>query len=195
MVHDFVNRIPPTHTKRFRMKAVIISFVLILGLAMGAIFLLKTDWLAKPAEKNGVPPVSKPVKTAAKIQTPPEPQFEFYTLLPKRQVNVAKTPNATVAMPASNAEVAANTEPAVSSSSQTQYALQIASFTQLEAAHTLTTRLSEWNIKTHVETSSQNGTTWYRIVTDTYSSQNDLQAAQADLRKHGIDSLVIHVPH
>lgn len=148
----------------------------------------------KPSQPSGLTKSTTLTGTTEPDKQKPVPQFEFYTILPGREIRVseqelrtqeqapkkiAKTPDEPAPVPAS-APVAAS------------YVLQVGSFRHLGDADQLKARLVLGGFDVEIQTvSADSGDTWYRVRLGPYQDLTTVHRTRADLRKNGFSSLVL----
>ena len=135
---------------------------------------------------------------------PPEPKFEFYTLLPEMEVVVPEgdlaPPQPADDTPASETDTTADTgtgdevapadaEPALASG---HYVLQVASFRSMKEADGLRAKLSLLGFEPVVQSVAINSDeNWYRVRIGPYQDRGSLEAARIRLRADGHDSPLV----
>lgn len=132
--------------------------------------------------------------------------YRFYDLLPQQQV----TPIPEQAIPESKnqgtamiVEAPSTTQPAVSESvgidsnqsattpQQPTYILQVRSYNDPDQADARRAEIILNGLSADVVKSTENGQTWYRVISGPYDTQDAALAAQQTLQHSGIDSIVI----
>ncbi|MEO4129067.1 SPOR domain-containing protein [Acinetobacter pittii] len=132
--------------------------------------------------------------------------YRFYDLLPQQQV----TPIPEQAIPESKnqgtamiVEAPSTTQPAASESvgidpnqsattpQQPTYILQVRSYNDPDQADARRAEIILNGLSANVLKSTENGQTWYRVVSGPYDTQDAALAAQQTLQHSGIDSIVI----
>lgn len=145
-------------------------------------------------------------KTAAKTAEPAAAEtsaanntkFDFFTLLPEREVIVPdETPKAeTKAPPPSNDSVAEAPQqpprpPEKTFQTGEQYTLQAGSFRTNADAESRRAQILLLALDARVETVEINGERWHRVHVGPFLTHNTLSEARAKLIAEGIDTLVI----
>lgn len=113
----------------------------------------------------------------------PKPKYEFYSLLPKMEVDVAhpETPKPSLAKPA-------ETTPA----QKAKFRLQLASFKQFSDADSLKAKLTLEGYKLEIAAITlPSGEIWYRVRTPVLSDRNTAVNLQKKLQKQSVASIVI----
>lgn len=132
--------------------------------------------------------------------------YRFYDLLPQQQV----TPIPEQAIPESKnqgtamiVEAPSTTQPAASESvgidpnqsattpQQPTYILQVRSYNDPDQADGRRAEIILNGLSADVVKSTENGQTWYRVISGPYDTQDAALAAQQTLQHSGIDSIVI----
>ncbi|WP_202733416.1 SPOR domain-containing protein [Acinetobacter pittii] len=132
--------------------------------------------------------------------------YRFYDLLPQQQV----TPIPEQAIPESKnqgtamiVEAPSTTQPATSESvgidpnqsattpQQPTYILQVRSYNDPDQADARRAEIILNGLSADVLKSTENGQTWYRVISGPYDTQDAALAAQQTLQHSGIDSIVI----
>lgn len=132
--------------------------------------------------------------------------YRFYDLLPQQQV----TPIPEQAIPESKnqgtamiVEAPSTTQPAASESvgidpnqsattpQQPTYILQVRSYNDPDQADARRAEIILNGLSADVVKSTENGQTWYRVISGPYDTQDAALAAQQTLQHRGIDSIVI----
>ncbi|OCY22189.1 cell division protein [Acinetobacter pittii] len=132
--------------------------------------------------------------------------YRFYDLLPQQQV----TPIPEQAIPESKnqgtamiVEAPSTTQPAASESvgidpnqsattpQQPTYILQVRSYNDPDQADARRAEIILNGLSANVLKSTENGQTWYRVISGPYDTQDAALAAQQTLQHSGIDSIVI----
>ena len=183
--------------------------LLIGALAFGYLF-LKDKWAAgnsglptpnpeaqAPTNSGNDPVVPEPVEK-------PKPKYEFYTLLPEKEVLIpdaelaeqaraeaAKPPvdraTPTVGPTTMTATTATTTAPPpVASADGARYLLQAGAFRGNDEAEALKARIAMTGEIARVESAQINGNTVYRVRMGPYPNASSLAAAKQTLLSHGI---------
>ncbi|WOE30736.1 MULTISPECIES: SPOR domain-containing protein [unclassified Acinetobacter] len=167
---------------------VVILIVLCFGLAL---------LLWKPWE----PVKPKDEVTTEQTQEDTNHDYRFYDLLPQQQVTPIpeqavpenKNPSAVVIVEAP--ETQASSE--ISDLNQTESAphssfiLQVRSYSDPDAADARRAEIILNGLSADVIKTTENGETWYRVISGPYESQQAAIIAQQTLQNSGIDSIVI----
>lgn len=112
-------------------------------------------------------PINQP-KPATTTKT--QPQFDFYTILPKEQVNVAKL------SPPANSNI--------------QYVLQVAAVQNSDDADHLQAELSLLGFDVYVQKAKIDNEVWNRVNVGPYSSSKAAETDQKRLAENNIKSIV-----
>jgi len=135
----------------------------------------------------------------------PKPKYDFYTLLPEKEVvipdaelaeearaearkNAAKPPvSAASTTPATTAVVATAGNGAATSTGNDRYLLQAGAFRGSDEADALKAQIALTGEIAHIESAQINGTTVYRVRMGPYATASALAAAKQALLSHGIN--------
>ena len=149
---------------KFNWKLCLLTLIL-LGLFVFVLTLLNQQKvkIAKVTKKISLP-VKKPAETS------PQPQFDFYTILPKEQVHV--------------------TDLATTKNSKDQYFLQIAAMANDADADHLKAELSLLGFDVYTKKIKKNNTVLTEINIGPYFSEQAAKADQKRLADNKIDSLL-----
>ena len=130
---------------------------------------------------------SEPVKggNAAKQvepEQPQPPQFDFYTILPKKEVVVPEY------------EVKTRTrEEQVGKDKKASYILQAGSYTNFKDADQLKAKLALMGIESKIQKAKVESVTWYRIKIGPYSQLSSVNTIKDRLQKNGMKPVVTEV--
>jgi len=131
----------------------------------------------------------------------PKPKYEFYTLLPEKEVVIpdaelaeearAEARKSATKPPAGNlsaAPVAVADVPAVAAATGSdRYLLQAGAFRGSDEADALKAQIALTGEVAHIESAQINGTTVYRVRMGPYATASALAAAKQALLSHGIN--------
>lgn len=180
MVRDYAKR-PPPQKKRRRMPIVIAILVITIALVIPTVMyyaryqkvihkkkLLLATQSSKPAKRKALTP---PADTK-------QSEFDFYTILPKMQVQV-RTPSSTPTQISPQ-------------EAKGHYMLQVASLQSLKQAKQFKDKLFSLGYLAHIATfRSKDGEVWNRVITGPYNSLREAEKAQTTLQQHHIDSILL----
>jgi cell division protein FtsN len=129
----------------------------------------------------------------------PKPKYDFYTLLPEKEVVIPDAELAeearaearkSAANPPVDAPAATATAPVVAhdtpSATSDRYLLQAGAFRGSDEADALKAQIALTGEIAHIETAQINGTTVYRVRMGPYATASSLAAAKQALASHGI---------
>lgn len=152
--------------------------------------------VAQPGSSPGIAATSSAPSSAS--------QFDFYKVLPEKEVVIpnaelsamakaeqqkaAAANNASTAAP-STAGVAANTGNAAESSSKGTYVLQVGAYPDSGAADAKKAELALQGFTAHVQTISLDGKTWNRVRLGPFATATELQAMQKKLQAAGFQAM------
>ena len=164
---------------------------LVTGLSLG-LFVALLVHLRETAPNSKQPAAAPSHRAEQSASSNPQPRFEFYTILPEREVRVAdhelRAGDKAQAPPA-----IARPSPAVDSGSKaTSYLLQVGSFRKYEEADRLKAKLALMGLEAEIQTvrvaSDEN---WHRVRLGPFSDRGTLQATRETLRRNQLDALVM----
>lgn len=113
---------------------------------------------------------------------PKEPWFEFYTILPKIEVEVPDYEIKT-----------RSREEQFGKGKSTQYTVQVGAFREFSEANKLKARLALLNIKSCVGEAKVGSVIWNRVKIGPFSRSSKVSAVKTKLRTHQIDVIVTEV--
>jgi cell division protein FtsN len=147
------------------------------------------DPAATAIDNPGDKPASKKEKDKDKDAEPAKPatKFDFYTLLPEREVIVpnereAIKPGDKPKNPAGDTPAAETEEPLF---------LQVGSFRAAQEADKRRAQIILLGLEAKVEAVQANGDTWYRVQAGPFTSREKLSKARNQLSAQGIESLLL----
>lgn len=127
------------------------------------------------------------------------PRFEFYTLLPEKEIAIpeaelnapAPAPSGVASAPQPPGMPAPPGAPEVPAQS-VRYLLQVGSFRRLEDADRLKARLALMGLQSSIQTVSIDGTeTWHRVRVGPFAGRGELDQARATLQHNNIESMAL----
>jgi cell division protein FtsN len=123
-------------------------------------------------------------------------QFDFYKVLPEKEVVIPSTELSAMAKAeqqkaaaANNASVAAPTAETAAPSAPGGYVLQIGSFPDAGKAEAAKAKLALQGFTAHVQTITLDGQTWNRVQIGPFASATELQRVQKQLADAGIHAI------
>lgn len=118
----------------------------------------------------------------AEEQKPQPPQFDFYTILPKKEVVVPEY------------EVKTRTrEEQVGKDKKTSYILQAGSYTDFKEADRIKAKLALMGIESKIQKAKVESVTWYRIKIGPYRQLSSVNTIKDRLQKFGMKPVVTEV--
>ncbi|MCP3907855.1 MAG: SPOR domain-containing protein [Oceanicoccus sp.] len=177
MTHDFAKKPKATKKKKSRKtKSQVPGWVwLFTGIVTG-LFISFLAYLADITPEDAPEEISNTVEKAADDVKTIATQFDFYTLLPEREVIVE------VEREDSSGEPAA----------ATVYILQAGSFKNAEDGDRLRAQLILMGLDARVEAiTSANGDVWHRVQVGPFEDRSQLAKARGTLIDKGIDTLLL----
>ncbi|MGZ5621842.1 MAG: SPOR domain-containing protein [Methylobacter sp.] len=154
---------------------------------------LSSDGSKQVTATQQVAPV---VPEAAKVEAPAEekkpepepgpvlPQFDFYTILPEKEVIVPDYEINTRAR-----------EERVGQAKAASYILQAGSFRDFKDADSLRAKLALMGIESKVEKAKVGNVVWNRVKMGPYTQMASVSTIRSRLRENGIDAVVMEVSH
>lgn len=110
---------------------------------------------------------------------PKLPQFDFYTILPEKEVVVPEY------------EIKTRTrEERVGKAKETHYIMQAGSFKTFKEADQLRAKLASMGINSKVQKGKVGIVNWYRVKMGPYAQADSINAIRARLRQNGIDIII-----
>jgi cell division protein FtsN len=126
------------------------------------------------------PPKQKPTS----LPPPPKPRFDFYNLLPEMEVIVPDEDIQGTRMPEGVKQVE---KPGT-------YLLQAGSFRNRKQAEQLRAKLALLGLETSIQSVSVDSRqAWHRVRVGPFKNLNDLNEARAQLKKNGVDAILIRL--
>lgn len=155
---------------------------LCIGLLGGLLFHLSQ----LPREATAV--AEQQAKAEADGDSAEEVEFNFYTLLPQREVMVSAQPR----QPARDAAPAAARKPEKARQIEAgyNYYLQAGSFQKKEQAEKRRVQLLLLDLEANIEKVRHQGKSWYRVQSGPYQSTSQLASVRNTLGNEGIDTMV-----
>lgn len=112
----------------------------------------------------------------------PRPQFDFYTILPEKEVVVPDYEIKTRAREERLGEVKA-----------TKYSVQAGSFKEFKQADAVRAKLALMGFESRVEKAKVGSATWYRVKLGPYAQMSSISTIKARLKQNGLDVVVTEV--
>jgi cell division protein FtsN len=110
---------------------------------------------------------------------PKAPQFDFYTILPKKEVVVPEY------------EIKTRTrEERMGKAKETHYMMQAGSFKTFKEADGLRAKLAMMGFESKVQKAKVGSVNWYRVKMGPYAQTGSVNTIRARLRQHGIDAMI-----
>ena len=163
--------------------AIIISFVVFL------VYLWSTGSKEVNAQQTSQTIPNKPgmenaatSKEALKPEVKPGPkmpQFDFYTILPEKEVVVPEYEIKTRAR-----------DERVGKAKETHYIMQAGSYKTFKEADQLRSKLASMGIESKVQKAKVGSVNWYRVKMGPYTQTGSINTIRARLRQNGIDVII-----
>ncbi|HED18200.1 MAG TPA: SPOR domain-containing protein, partial [Gammaproteobacteria bacterium] len=158
---------------------------LIAGLFIAFLIFLKVVSQQPVSEEAALDvPAKQQPKTRKEPGPPPKPRFDFYNLLPEMEVVV---PEEEIRGTPTREGVKRVKKPGI-------YLLQAGSFRSRKQADQLRARLALLGMETSIQTVSVNSKkAWHRVRVGPFKNLSDLNQARSQLKKNGIDAILIRL--
>lgn len=196
-------------SKRSVAKAIPGWLWLVAGVGVGMLVtsLVKLSDVPDPASQAVALPGSAPARTTQQPKPVPPPavtpdnaaepsrtetRFDFYTLLPEREVIVPDQRDMTPApKPAPNSATPSSPAKQPAATSGERYLLQAGSFRRETEADRRRAQLLLLGLEARIEPVHANGDTWYRVHAGPFVSQDRVAQARELLSGQGIETLLL----
>ena len=161
------------------------------GTVLGLLVTLVGVYLFVPGQHAGDPAPSEPHVMATPCEdqdTPPAAQYDFYSILPERGVNLSEWETETYE---SSIEATATPNDDLEATDTTLLILQVGSFQEFSSANKIKAELALLGIKSDIQRVVIHGQdVRYRVRTNPYPDARAMKAARRQLLEGGIE----HVP-
>ncbi len=187
MTQDYVRRKPRKRKQNARKKSkpsLPPWLWLATGLCIGALGSLLFHLAALPRDAGAGPGEQQ---TGADSAAEDDVEFNFYTLLPQREVMVSTDKQPSRARPTVNPE---KSSPSKQAETAYRYYLQAGSFQRREEAEKRRIQLLLLDMEANIEKVKHQGKSWYRVQAGPYHSTKQLATVRNTLSGEGIDTLV-----
>lgn len=195
MARDYKHRTQNKNTSSYRRSSQSVGlwrWMLITALIIS--FVVFLVYLATGSKQVTPQPVEPAKPEAAKVEEPVQekkpdpgpvlPQFDFYTILPEKEVIVP------------DYEINTRTrEERVGQAKTASYILQAGSFKDFKDADSLRAKLALMGIESKVEKAKVGSVVWNRVKMGPYTQMASVSAIRARLRENGIDAIVMEIGH
>lgn len=118
-----------------------------------------------------------PLKGPPTAGDPAEPRYDFYTLLPKRKVEIP------------NEEL--ETDRAAETRAEGPWVLQAGSFRQFSQADALRAQLALTGLESHIDVTEADTGTWHRVRLGPYASRREVDRIRSKLARADIRSIIL----
>jgi cell division protein FtsN len=135
-----------------------------------------------PADKNAKAETALKAKEEVKEQKSQAPHFDFYTILPKKELVV----------PEYEAKTRVREEQ-VGKHKKTNYILQAGSYTDMKDADELKAKLALMGIESKIQKAKVESVTWYRVKIGPYSQIGSVNKLMSRLQKNGMKPVITEV--
>jgi len=182
---------------------------LALGLVIAAYFFLGDYWKNRnndeptpnpaavaPATRSEYPVAQEPIEK-------PKPKYDFYTLLPEKEVLIpdaelqaqadAEAKRNAAPKPSVNAPDLVTATPEITTPTEARYLIQAGAFKNPDEAENLKATIALTGEVARIESADINGATVYRVRLGPYGTASSLSSAKKALSSHGIEAQAIKV--
>lgn len=170
----------------------VFKWMLITALIIGfVVFLvyLKSPNLQKAAplpfkieQQSAEPPLEKTQNIEKPIEQPKEPQFDFYTILPKKEMIVP------------DHELKTRTrEERIGKNKKANYVIQAGSSQDFKEADQLKAKLALMGIESKIQKAKVESVIWYRVKIGPYSQMESVNTIMSRLQKNGMKPVITEV--
>lgn len=173
-----------TNSRKKKPRALPPWLWLLTGLCLGLLISFLLHLASLPRTEPEVATGAAPVEDAESAED--EVEFNFYTLLPRREVLVAEDRQPSRAKPGDKTEAKAT----AAGSAGFSYYLQVGSFQARAEAEKRRVQLLLLNMEADIEKIRHQGKSWYRVQSGPYASAAQLASVRNRLSGEGIDTLV-----
>lgn len=161
----------------------------VLGLALSAFVLMRQGL----GPESGPQPEAttrpsrageEPVAQRSDPAPPKKPRYDFYTLLPEKEVVI----------PDSELAQQARAEPPAAPAQHERYLLQAGAFREARDAEAAKAQLALLGMVARVQSATIDGVTWHRVRLGPYADLRELEAAKRQLAERGVEAIAIKAP-
>ncbi|MGR9073885.1 MAG: SPOR domain-containing protein [Gammaproteobacteria bacterium] len=138
--------------------------------------------IEKPINKPAAPEKPKKAQAESKSAEEDEPQFDFYTILPEKEVVVPDYEIKT-----------RKREESVGKAKETQYIMQAGSFRNYADADRMKARLAFMGIESRIEKAKIGNILWHRIKIGPFDKISSVDRIRTKLRQNQIDTVVTEI--
>lgn len=196
MVQDYAKNQAQPPKQNLVAPLIIICIILI---SLGLLFLKVHRTLHSKKTEAPQAPAQNRTGTEVVSSNNTSTTYEFYTLLPKIEVQTPTntTTNQNPAVPSStggannNSSIALPTPTATDTKALSHYALQVASFQNLQQAQRFLSHLAEFGFSGFIQTVVMSQGQWFRVYLGPYSSLDIAQYNQKRLQQDNFQSLLV----
>jgi cell division protein FtsN len=182
---------------------------LALGLVIAAYFFLGDTWKNRnsdqptPNAAAEAPTTHSEDPVAQEPTEKPKPKYDFYTLLPEKEVLIpdselqaqaeAEAKRNAAPKPPVNAPDLVTTTPEINTPAAARFLIQAGAFKNPDEAENLKATIALTGEVARIESAEINGTTVYRVRLGPYGTASSLSSAKQALSSHGIEAQAIKV--
>ncbi|MCB1876735.1 MAG: SPOR domain-containing protein [Chromatiales bacterium] len=189
---DFKKRADPEGERGFPFIKLLIVGILLAGFVAFLLFLRRGPQ-HEVRDPGGAPIQATPTEE----QTSSKPRFEFYTLLPEKEVyvpetEVAKLPPRLPPKPREKATEKPGATAAVAQKGE-RYLIQVASFQDADDAERVKAKLLLNGFRAGLEPATIRGKRWYRVRVGPFDERDEIEKVRKRLKDKGMDSIVVRL--
>lgn len=159
----------------------------LLGLGLSVFVLMREGHdgrvMPKPNPQAQAPRATEPAPAAPAEEKPRKPRYDFYTVLPGKEVLVPDSELAQKARDEAN-------QPPPTAPATERYVLQAGAFRDTRDAEALKARIALTGQVARVETAQIDGKPIYRVRLGPYASARELESAKQQLAGNGISQTI-----
>jgi cell division protein FtsN len=148
----------------------------------------------QPNPQATAPQASAPGIADQSAKNAPKPTFDFYSVLPEKEVVIPDAQLSAQAKAEQRSAAAANNAGSATSNSASAgsgYLLQVGSFPSSADADSMKAKLALQGFSANVQPVNINGQTWHRVRLGPFASATDLEAAKQRLSSAGIHAIAL----
>jgi len=200
MARDYKNVTQKNQSPPARSGSILPFFTgLSIGLFVAFIaYLNQSDGSYLPFKAKSEPPVAVAtanLETASTTEsannaTPPAPRFDFYNILPNKEINISEWVADEITLQESPPRISQDT--ALTLEENSVYVLQVGSFKQLEAADQVKAQLAMLGVMADIQRVVINGQdTLYRVRIGPYTDPEQLNQSRLRLQQNNLEFMLL----
>ena len=187
-------RVNRTRTSAKKQEGAILPFITGLSVGLFVAFVLYLKVLNKPTETNVSGTTTVEAEEVEVIEAASDkPKFDFYTILPEREVKVPEWEPPPAVNPA-EAEETAEAGNVDAAKSVGTYVFQVGSFQNMNDADSVKARLIMLGFPVEVQRVVINGQkVWFRVRVGPYSEADKLNTVRRRLSQNNMDYILLRI--